>query len=259
MKAIEIHNLIKEYPGHNALKGITFSVEQGSIHGFLGPNGAGKTTTLKIITGLLKKSHGNVSVMGKDIDQELNHIKKLIGYLPENPPLYHNMTVTNYLEFIASIRNIPRKKIPSMVDNTLYQTGLVNKRQTLIGKLSKGFQQKVGIAQALVHNPSIVIFDEPTVGLDPSSVIEFRNLLTKLKGSHTILISTHLLTEASLICDDITIINEGKILINNSLNNIINETNSSQNSNNFDLEHFFIKMTKKTKKTKKDEQSICTL
>lgn len=206
--AIDIKNLSKSYPGRLALNEITFSVKKGSVHGFLGPNGAGKSTTMKILSGLIPETAGEFQVNGK------------VGFLPEHPPLYPNMTVSDYLQFVLNIYS-PAGKNKSAVKDVMDKTGLTHVSDRLIGNLSKGYQQRVGIAQALVHSPEIIILDEPTVGLDPVAIAEIRDLITKLKKDHTILFSTHQLHDVELLCSDITLINHGKIVVTGPLEKIL--------------------------------------
>lgn len=206
--AIDIKKLSKSYPGRLALNEITFSVKKGSVHGFLGPNGAGKSTTMKILSGLIPETNGEFSVNGK------------VGFLPEHPPLYPNMTVKDYLQFVLDIYS-PGTKNKTAVNDVMEKTGLAQVSERLIGNLSKGYQQRVGIAQALVHSPEIIILDEPTVGLDPVAIAEIRDLITKLKKDHTILFSTHQLHDVELLCSDITLINHGKIVVTGPLEKIL--------------------------------------
>ena len=206
--AIDIKNLTKLYPGRMALNEITFSVKKGSVHGFLGPNGAGKSTTMKILSGLIPESSGTFSVNGK------------VGFLPEHPPVYPGMSVEDYLQFVFDIYS-PTQKNKKAVADVMEKTGLLHVRERLIGNLSKGYQQRVGIAQALVHNPEIIILDEPTVGLDPVAIADIRELITKLKKDHTILFSTHQLHDVELLCSDITLINNGKIVVTGALEGIL--------------------------------------
>jgi len=191
-----------------ALNEITFSVKKGSVHGFLGPNGAGKSTTMKILSGLIPETQGEFTVNGK------------VGFLPEHPPVYPNMTVKDYLQFVFDIYS-PEKKKTNAVADVMEKTGLTLVKDRLIGNLSKGYQQRVGIAQALVHSPEIIILDEPTVGLDPVAIAEIRELITKLKTDHTILFSTHQLHDVELLCSDITLINHGKIVVTGPLDQIL--------------------------------------
>jgi len=206
--AIDIKKLSKSYPGRMALNEITFSVKKGSVHGFLGPNGAGKSTTMKILSGLIPETQGEFTVNGK------------VGFLPEHPPVYPNMTVKDYLQFVFDIYS-PEKKKTNAVADVMEKTGLSLVKDRLIGNLSKGYQQRVGIAQALVHSPEIIILDEPTVGLDPVAISEIRELITKLKTDHTILFSTHQLHDVELLCSDITLINHGKIVVTGPLDQIL--------------------------------------
>lgn len=207
--AIDIKNLTKTYPGRVALSDISFSVKKGSVHGFLGPNGAGKSTTMKILSGLIRESSGEFALSGK------------VGFLPEHPPVYPNMSVVDYLEFVFSIYAPEKKTIKAAVADVMEKTGLSNVKERLIGNLSKGYQQRVGIAQALVHSPEIIILDEPTVGLDPVAIADIRELITKLKKDHTILFSTHQLHDVELLCSDITLINNGKIVVSGKLESIL--------------------------------------
>lgn len=207
--AIDIKNLNKTYPGRVALENISFSVKKGSVHGFLGPNGAGKSTTMKILSGLIRESSGEFNVYGK------------IGFLPEHPPIYPNMNVVDYLEFVFSIYAPEKKDKKEAVRDVMEKTGLTNVADRLIGNLSKGYQQRVGIAQALVHSPEIIILDEPTVGLDPVAIADIRSLITRLKKDHTILFSTHQLHDVELLCSDITLINNGKIVVSGPLEKIL--------------------------------------
>lgn len=207
--AIDIRNLTKSYPGRMALNDISFVVKKGSVHGFLGPNGAGKSTTLKIISGLIPGSSGEFTISGK------------IGFLPEHPPLYPSMTVKDYLQFVLDIYS-PEIKLQNAVSEVMEKTGLSNVSERLIGNLSKGYQQRVGIAQALVHSPEIIILDEPTVGLDPVAIVEIRELIKTLQKEHTIIFSTHQLHDVELLCSDITLINHGKIVVSGPLDKILN-------------------------------------
>ena len=208
---IEINNLVKRYGDKNAVKGISFTVNDGEVLGFLGPNGAGKTTTMNIITGYLSSTSGTVKVNGHDILEEPELAKKAIGYLPENPPLYNDMTVKEYLNFICDLKAVEKEKRRNMLDNIVAMVKISDVYDRLIGNLSKGYKQRVGIAQALVGNPSILILDEPTVGLDPNQIIEIRRLIKSLSKNHSIIISSHILSEIQEIADRVVIINRGKI------------------------------------------------
>lgn len=206
--AIEIENLSKSYPGRMALDNISFTVKKGSVHGFLGPNGAGKSTTMKILSGLIPETSGKFSVNGK------------VGFLPEHPPVYPNMEVEDYLSFVYSIyKSAPVK---NHIEEVMRKTGLTEVKNRLIGNLSKGYQQRVGIAQAIVHSPEIIILDEPTVGLDPLSIADIRTLILELKKDHTILFSSHQLHDVELLCSDITLINKGKISVSGPIDTILN-------------------------------------
>lgn len=219
-EAIGLVAVSKAYPGVNALEDVTFSVARGRVHGFLGPNGAGKSTTMNIITGLLRESSGAVRLNG--IDCPTHKRKTLIGYLPEQPPLYLHMKVKEYLTFVSAVHGMKNKAQADAVKKAIEACGLVDVQARMIGNLSKGFRQRVGIAQTLVFGAEILILDEPTVGLDPVSVAEIRTLIKNLKGQHTVLLSSHLLHEISLICDDITMINKGKLVATGSLHEIQN-------------------------------------
>ncbi len=208
---IEVQDLSKNYGSFQALKDISFSVEKGQIVGFLGPNGAGKTTTMRILTCFMPASRGKVTVAGYDVFKESREVRKRIGYLPENIPLYTEMTVTRYLSYMAIIRGIPRKQINARVDVVIESCGLTERRKQIIGQLSRGFRQRVGLAQALVHEPNVLILDEPTSGLDPRQIVEIRELIKELGKERTILFSTHILPEASMTCERLLFISNGKI------------------------------------------------
>ncbi len=208
---IEVEKLSKSYGPRSAIKGLTFKVNKGEVVGFLGPNGAGKTTTMNILTCILPASSGTARVCGFDIfDQSLN-IRKIIGYLPETPPLYQDMVVEDFLEFSAGIRNVPKSKVSQAVGRVIEKCKLEDVRKRIIGRLSKGYQQRVGLAQAMIHDPEILILDEPTIGLDPIQIIEIRKLIRELASSHTIILSSHILPEVTQICERVIIINEGEI------------------------------------------------
>lgn len=213
--ALKIEKLSKEYPGRLALKDVTFSVKKGSVHGFLGPNGAGKSTTMKIIAGLVQKSSGEIHVDGK------------IGFLPEHPPVYSNMSVEDYLAFVFDIYSDKTQTKKEAIEEVLKKTGLTHVKERLIGNLSKGYQQRVGIAQAIIHSPEIIILDEPTVGLDPVAIGEIRNLIQELKKDHTVLFSSHQLYEVELLCSDITLINNGEIVVTGTIDEILKNLKSS--------------------------------
>ena len=211
---IEVRHLTKRYGAHLAVDDLCFTVEPGKIYGLLGPNGAGKSTTMNIITGCLAASEGEVSVNGHDIFEEPVEAKKCIGYLPEIPPVYTDMTVDEYLKFVAEAKGVPAKARRAQLDEILESTGLTDVRGRLINNLSKGYRQRTGIAQALVGNPEIVILDEPTVGLDPKQIIEIRDLIRALGRKHTVILSSHILSEVSAVCDSVMIIAHGRLVAN---------------------------------------------
>lgn len=208
---IEVEHLRKIYGETVAVDDISFRVERGEILGFLGPNGAGKTTTMRILTGYLPATAGTARVAGFDVFEQSLEVRRRIGYLPENPPLYPDMTVAGYLDFVARIKGVPPENRRSRVDAAITMTNLEEYRSELIKRLSRGYKQRVGLAQALVHDPDVIILDEPTVGLDPKQIIEVRHLIKGLRGSHTIILSTHILPEVSMTCDRVVIINKGRI------------------------------------------------
>ena len=208
---IQVEGVTKRYGPKTAVSNISFEVERGEIVGFLGPNGAGKTTTMRILTGFLPPTHGTASVAGFDVGKNPIEVKQRIGYLPETPPLYPEMEVGDYLRFVAAIKRIPKKEIPRRVDAVLERTSTGDVRNLLVGKLSKGYRQRVGLAQALIHCPEVLVLDEPTSGLDPKQIIDVRGLIRSLAGEHTILLSTHILPEVAGTCGRVIIINEGRI------------------------------------------------
>jgi len=208
---IEVDNLAKHYGEIVAVEGVSFGVNKGSILGFLGPNGAGKTTTMRMLTCFLPPTSGTARVAGFDVVEESMEVRRRIGYLPEQPPLYLDMTVKSYLRFIAKIKGIGTSSISNAIDETMEKTGIAHHEHTVISHLSKGYKQRVGLAQALVHNPDVLILDEPTVGLDPKQIIEIREVIKGLAGDHTVILSTHILSEVSMTCDQIVIINNGRI------------------------------------------------
>ena len=208
---IQVERVTKRYGPKVAVDNISFEVERGEIVGFLGPNGAGKTTTMRILTGFLPPTSGTASIGGIDVLENPIEVKRRIGYLPESPPLYPEMEVGDYLRFVAGIKGIPKRDIPRRIDSALERTSSTDVRDTLVGKLSKGYRQRVGLAQALIHDPEVLVFDEPTSGLDPKQIIEVRGLIRSLAGEHTIILSTHILPEVSSTCSRVIIINEGQI------------------------------------------------
>lgn len=217
---IEVEHLSKIYGPNPGIQDVTFSVEPGEIMGFLGPNGAGKTTTMRILAGYLPASSGTARIAGYDVHEDSLAVRQRIGYLPETPPLYPDMTVEGFLYFVARLKGVPAGDRSRQIKAAIKRCNLQEKRQVLIRKLSKGFRQRVGIAQAIVHDPPAIILDEPTVGLDPRQIIEVRNLIKSLAGSHTIILSTHILPEVSMTCNRVTIINRGKVVATNTPENL---------------------------------------
>lgn len=222
---IEVNRLSKFYGIRKAVDDISFSVKKGEVLGFLGPNGAGKSTTMKVLTCFMPASSGKVSVAGFDVFENPIEVKKRVGYLPETPPVYKEMVVEEYLKYKAALHEIKGAKAKAAVDSALQKCNLTNVRKRLIGNLSKGFRQRVGIAQAIVHNPDVLILDEPTVGLDPKQIIEIRDLIRGLSGDHTVILSTHILPEVQATCSRVLIINEGKLVADNTLDAISAQIN----------------------------------
>ena len=226
---IEVKDLTKRYAEHTAVDHVSFTVNKGEILGFLGPNGAGKTTTMRVLTGFLPATSGTAQVAGFDVFNDSLEVRKRIGYLPENPPLYLDMTVDAYLEFVGRIKNVPAEKRKTRVTDAMEKTNIADKRFELIKRLSRGYKQRVGLAQALVHDPEVIILDEPTVGLDPKQIIEVRHLIKSLAGSHTIILSTHILPEVSMTCDRVVIINRGRIAAVDTPANLTTQLKGGQN------------------------------
>lgn len=221
---IEVRNLTKDYGDRRAIESLNFKVEKGEVVGFLGPNGAGKSTTMKIITGFMAPTSGEALVCGFDVFENPIEVKKRIGYLPETPPVYGDMYVKDYLEFVANLKGVEKSRIAKLVASSIEKTNLGNVQNRLIQNLSKGFRQRVGIAQAIVSDPEVLILDEPTVGLDPKQVAEIRDLIKELRGHHTIILSTHILPEVEATCERIIIINQGRIAAQETLSNITSAT-----------------------------------
>ena len=217
---IEVSNLTKNYGERTAIHNLNFKIEKGDVVGLLGPNGAGKSTTMKIITGFMSPSSGVVQVGGFDVFENPLEVKKIIGYLPETPPLYLDMSVEDYLHYVAELKQVQPDLIKKYTERSLVKTQLLSVRHRLIRNLSKGFKQRVGIAQALVSNPEVLVLDEPTVGLDPKQVAEIRELIKELRGSHTIILSTHILSEVQATCNKVIIIHHGKIVAQDSIDQI---------------------------------------
>ena len=214
---IEVEHLFKKYGDLLAVQDLSFSVEKGHIWGLLGPNAAGKTTTMRILTGYLPATDGKAMVAGYDVFEQPNEVKRIMGYLPENVPLYPEMTVQSFLHFVAEIKQVPTSDRKKAVEKSISLGALESVRGRLIKNISRGFRQRVGIAQALIHDPQVLILDEPTIGLDPAQIIEIRQLIKNLKGDHTIILSTHILAEVTQTCDGVVIINEGKLMASGSL------------------------------------------
>ncbi len=217
---IEVKNLVKRYGEFEAVHGVSFKIEKGLIYGFLGPNGAGKSTTMNIITGCLAATEGEVTINGCDIYEDPLEAKSHIGYLPEQPPLYMDMTPEEYLEFVGRAKGLTGEDLYRAIDDAIRKTGLTDYASRIIKNLSKGYKQRVGIAQAIIGNPEIIILDEPTVGLDPRQIIEIRELIKSLSREHTVILSSHILTEISAVCDYVIIISHGNIVASDSLENL---------------------------------------
>lgn len=213
---IEVKNLTKKYGSHTAVDGLSFKIEKGRIYGFLGPNGAGKSTTMNIITGYVAASDGDVLIDGVDILKEPEKAKAMIGYLPELPPLYADMTVKEYLDFVAELKKVESSSRKEAVEKVMEQTNIKDMSSRLIRNLSKGYKQRVGMAQAILGNPEVLIFDEPSVGLDPRQIIEVRDLIRELGKEHTVILSSHILSEVSAVCDHILILSKGKLVADGS-------------------------------------------
>jgi ABC-2 type transport system ATP-binding protein len=208
---IEVDRLTKRYGPTLAVSDVSFRVEKGEVLGFLGPNGAGKTTTMRVITGFLPPTEGAVRVAGYDVVEQPIEAKRHTGYLPENPPVYPDMTVTEYLAFVGRVKGVPRRDLKTRINEVSERCAITDVRNRQIGKLSKGYRQRVGLAQALIHNPDVLVLDEPTAGLDPKQIIETRALIRNLAGQHTVVLSTHILPEVSKTCERVVVINGGKV------------------------------------------------
>ena len=209
---ITVENLTKRYAAKMAIESVSFQVEKGEILGFLGPNGAGKTTTMRIVTGFMPASDGTVRVDGFDVFENPLDVRRRIGYLPENPPLYLEMTVAGYLRFVAKIKGVPKEKIDLEIKRVMERASIADVAERIIAKLSKGYKQRVGLAQALIGDPPVLILDEPTIGLDPKQIHEVRELIKDLAGNHTVVLSTHILPEVEQTCNRVVIIDRGKIV-----------------------------------------------
>ena len=229
---IEVNNLVKRYGDHTAVDHLSFKIEKGKIYGFLGPNGAGKSTTMNIITGYIASTEGTVSIDGHDILEEPEKARKCIGYLPEQPPLYFDMTVLEYMRFAADLKKIPKDKKNEMIEEVMDTVKITDMKNRLIKNLSKGYRQRVGLAQAILGYPEVIILDEPTVGLDPKQIIEIRDLIKNLKQKHTVILSSHILSEVSAVCDYVLIISHGKLVASDTPENL---SKLAAGSNNLSL------------------------
>ena len=217
---IEVSNLVKKYGDHTAVDHLSFQIEKGKIYGFLGPNGAGKSTTMNMITGYIASTEGKVMIDGHDILEEPEAAKKCIGYLPEMPPLYFDMTVLEYMKFAADLKKIPKKQKDKQIKEVMDMVKITDMKDRLIKNLSKGYRQRVGLAQAILGYPEVIILDEPTVGLDPKQIIEIRDLIKSLKQKHTVILSSHILSEVRAVCDYVLIISHGKLVASDTPDNL---------------------------------------
>ena len=240
MPMIEVRNLTKRYRDRIAIEGLSFSVNEGEILGFLGPNGAGKSTTMKILTGFLPPSAGTARVAGFDVFEQPLEVKRRIGYLPETPPLYPEMTVRGYLKFVAELKRLPGRGVKAEVERVAGLTGVTDAMDRVIQNLSKGYKQRVGIAQALLGSPPVIILDEPTEGLDPAQRAEVRALIKSLAGKHTVILSTHILPEVTMTCEKVLIIHQGKMVAYDEIRKLATVHGQAENVS---LEEIFIKLT----------------
>ena len=225
---ITVKNLTKRYAHNTAVDQISFEVRKGQIVGFLGPNGAGKTTTMRMLTCFLAPSAGTATIAGFDIFEQPLEVKKHIGYLPETPPLYPEMRTADYLSFVGQLKGLSGAELRSRIDYACERCAVTDVKSKLIGKLSKGYRQRVGLAQAIIHNPDVLILDEPTAGLDPKQINETRDLIKSLAGDHTVILSTHILSEVSHTCEQVIIINKGKVIATDSVSNLQNRARSGE-------------------------------
>lgn len=231
MKSIIVDSITKTFGSRKAVDDLSFTVKKGSIHGFLGPNGAGKTTTMKMIAGVIPPTSGNIYINGNNVQENLLKIKSSLGVLLETPPLYKDMEVRKFLKYICKLHGVKEEKINEYLDYAIKKLDLKHIENRLIGNLSKGYKQRVGVAQAIVFQPEIVILDEPTVGLDPNSVIEMRDLIKELAQDHTVLLSSHLLHEVGLLCDEVTIIKDGVLQVSGNMSTITQKVNECDHIN----------------------------
>jgi ABC-2 type transport system ATP-binding protein len=225
---IEVDRLTKRYGPHTAVEDVSFRVQKGEILGFLGPNGAGKTTTMRILTGYLSATSGTARVAGYDVFENPIEVKRRIGYLPETPPLYQDMSVTDFLHFAAKVKGLSSKERAARIDEAMQKARVTDVRRKLIGRLSKGYRQRVGLAQAILSNPDVLILDEPTAGLDPKQIIETRDLIRGLGGEHTIVLSTHILPEVGMTCGRVLIINKGRVVAEDTPDNLTHRLQSNE-------------------------------
>ena len=237
---IEVTGLTKRYRDRVAVEDLSFHLPEGEILGFLGPNGAGKSTTMRILTGYLPASSGTVKVAGFDVFEEPYEVKRRIGYLPETPPLYPEMTVRGYLKFVASIKGVRRGQMAAELERVAHATGVAEVMERLIQNLSKGYRQRVGVAQALLGNPPVLILDEPTEGLDPSQRAEVRQLIKGLAGQHTVILSTHILSEVTMTCERVLILNQGRMVAFDEIRNLAHALGQGDQTS---LEDIFLKLT----------------
>jgi ABC-2 type transport system ATP-binding protein len=222
---IQVSHLTKMYGPRTAVNDLSFDVQKGEIIGFLGPNGAGKSTTMKILTGFMPATSGKATIAGYDVFEKPIEVKRNVGFLPETPPVYFEMQVDDYLDFSARLHGVAKGSVAKSVDTALQKTGLGDVRKRLIGNLSKGYRQRVGLAQALVHNPQVLILDEPTVGLDPKQIIEIRELIKGLAGDHTVVLSSHILPEVTATCQRIIVISKGRIVAEDTIERLTTRMN----------------------------------
>jgi ABC-2 type transport system ATP-binding protein len=226
---IQVQNVSKRYGDLVAVDNISFQLDKGDVLGFLGPNGAGKTTTMRIITGYMPPTKGNVYISDVDVFEDPETAKSYIGYLPENPPLYEDMVVREYLDFVAEIKKVPKNEKNSRIHYIMDKCGIIDVGKRIIGHLSKGYRQRIGIAQALINDPDVLVLDEPTSGLDPRQIIEIRELIQGLSGERTVILSTHILPEVTMICSKVVIINKGKVALEESLERLTNKMDGIKN------------------------------
>jgi ABC-2 type transport system ATP-binding protein len=239
MSMIEVHHLTKRYRDRVAVEDLSFQVAEGELLGFLGPNGAGKTTTMRVLTGFLPASSGLVKVAGHDVFEEPLEVKRRIGYLPETPPLYPEMTVRGYLRFVATLRGVPRGQLATELERVAEATGTTTVMGRVIQNLSKGFRQRVGLAQALLGSPPVLILDEPTEGLDPIQRAEVRRLIKGLGGKHTVILSTHILPEVTMTCDKVLILHQGRLVAFDAISSLAQTDGTSET-----LEETFLRLTR---------------